>query len=171
MHSTRSIIADAVRSSANRSVSNKSMSDSAAIFTTENPFGAMFFIGITLVFYSLATFISFLTESNQSFDDFLSNSKEIFNDEIDHRQEILSSSFYRKAWIFTDQMILGELADRSRRDQLWDIYFGPSNSIDQNQHRAEIFRIRNLEKQLVSKDENCKNSFDRSSIEQIIRIF
>ena len=56
--------------------------------------------------------------------------------------------------------ILEELADRHRREKLWDIYLGTSTADETNgkTSRAEMLRIRNIERKLANIDESDQKS-------------
>ncbi len=44
---------------------------------------------------------------------------------------------------------LEELVDKHKREKLWDIYLGTSGDMNDKINRAEILRIRHIEKQLA----------------------
>ncbi len=49
-----------------------------------------------------------------------------------------------------ENIFLEELADKEKRDKLWDIYFGTSKNKDDKINRAETLRIRNIQQQLAT---------------------
>ncbi len=49
---------------------------------------------------------------------------------------------------------LEELVDKQKRDKLWDIYLGTTDNNNDKLIRAEILRIRNIEKQLAVINQN-----------------
>ncbi|CAF1428065.1 unnamed protein product [Adineta steineri] len=57
------------------------------------------------------------------------------------------------------KQILEELVDKQKRDKLWDIYLGTSDNNNDKLIRAEVLRIRNIEKQLavINKNHLCMN--------------
>ncbi len=61
---------------------------------------------------------------------------------------------YRKKFYF----YLEELVDKQKRDKLWDIYLGTSGDMNDKITRAEILRIRNIEKKLAVLNEERRDS-------------
>ncbi|CAF0800461.1 unnamed protein product [Rotaria sp. Silwood1] len=55
--------------------------------------------------------------------------------------------------------ILEELVNKQKRDKLWDIYLGTSGDMNDKIIRAEIVRIRNIEKQLATMNERHRNQW------------
>ncbi|CAF0997896.1 unnamed protein product [Adineta steineri] len=58
--------------------------------------------------------------------------------------------------------ILKELVDKQKRDKLWDIYLGTKENVADRIAHAETVRIRNIEKQLSLRNEDSRDSFQRT---------
>jgi hypothetical protein len=50
--------------------------------------------------------------------------------------------------------------DKQKRDKLWDIYLGTSGDMHDKITRAEILRIRHIQKRLASLNEDRRSSLD-----------
>ena len=50
--------------------------------------------------------------------------------------------------------------DKQKRDKLWDIYLGTSGDMNDKITRAEVNRIRHIQKRLASLDEDRRGSLD-----------
>ncbi len=49
--------------------------------------------------------------------------------------------------------------DKQKRDKLWDIYLGTSGDMNDKLTRAEILRIRNIEKRLANLNEDHRENY------------
>ncbi|CAF3625167.1 unnamed protein product [Rotaria sordida] len=77
-------------------------------------------------------------------------------------EESINSSTKLFVQNFRDQnnnkQILEELVNKQKRDKLWDIYLGTSGDMNDKIIRADIVRIRNIEKQLANMNEYHRNN-------------
>ncbi|CAF1191205.1 unnamed protein product, partial [Rotaria sordida] len=83
-------------------------------------------------------------------------------------EESINSSTKLFVQNFRDQnnnkQILEELVNKQKRDKLWDIYLGTSGDMNDKIIRADIVRIRNIEKQLANMNEYHRNNNEWSSV-------
>ncbi|CAF1174256.1 unnamed protein product [Rotaria sordida] len=83
-------------------------------------------------------------------------------------EESINSSTKLFVQNFRDQnnnkQILEELVNKQKRDKLWDIYLGTSGDMNDKIIRADMVRIRNIEKQLANMNEYHRNNNEWSSV-------
>ncbi|CAM4755023.1 unnamed protein product [Rotaria magnacalcarata] len=110
--------------------------------------GAIIFIVVVLVWYSSS--IVFLLGMQ------MKTSKETPDESTTRSTKLFEHSFRD---LTNNKEILEQLANKEKRDKLWDIYLGTSGDMHDKIIRADTARIRNIEKQLATLDESCRDDF------------
>jgi hypothetical protein len=131
--------------------------------TTDDSIGAIIFIIVVLLWYSSSILFLMVMQIGRS-DERFDGRRKLFGQHF-HEQntnaEILSTV---EIELLVFQKIsfryLEELVDKQKRDKLWDIYLGTSGDMNDKITRAEIHRIRHIQKRLASLDEDRRGSLD-----------
>ncbi|CAF3505732.1 unnamed protein product [Rotaria sp. Silwood1] len=114
---------------------------------TNDSLDAIIFIIIVLLFYS-SSFVFLLGMQMRT-------SVENLEESINPSTKLFVQNFRD---LSHNKEILEELVNKQKRDKLWDIYLGTSGDMNDKIIRAEIVRIRNIEKQLATMNERHRSS-------------
>jgi hypothetical protein len=131
--------------------------------------GAIIYIVVVLFWYSFSIVFLWIMQTRTS--------NEIVEDLCRYSRGVLTHSFCEKT---NNKKILGkknilinpikrknfyleELADKEKRDKLWDIYFSTSGDMNDRITRAETLRIRHIQQQLTTINAHDRNDREYSS--------